>query len=151
MYHPVLLMPWRVLSSDNVLHLDNALRTSMMGSWWDDWKKGTHRMMIIIYSFDLDFYKYCNWWVNNERTKEVEELSDEGKAKKPYNTMDRIRGRKSRPACGIEADSLADRVNILQNYFKKLLSALCSSTSSQQASRAELWGATHQQRALYTY
>ena len=45
--------------------------------------------------------------------KEVEDASDEGKTKAAYNAINRLTGRKSRPACGVEADSPADRVKVL--------------------------------------
>ena len=55
--------------------------------------------------------------------KEVEDASVEGKTKAAYKAINRLTGRKSRPACGVEADSPADRVKVLQNHFENLLSA----------------------------
>ena len=45
--------------------------------------------------------------------KEVEDASVEGKTKAAYKAINRLTGRKSRPACCIEADSPADRVKVL--------------------------------------
>ena len=55
--------------------------------------------------------------------EEVESASDEGKSKAAFNAINRLTGRKARAPCGVEADSPADRVKVLQDHFENLLSA----------------------------
>jgi hypothetical protein len=57
-----------------------------------------------------------------EVAMEVECASDEGKSKAAFNAINRLTGCKARTPCGVEADSPADRVKVLQSHFQKLLS-----------------------------
>ena len=53
----------------------------------------------------------------------MERASDEGKSKAAFSAINRLTGRKAKTPCGVEADSPADRVKVLQSHFQKLLSA----------------------------
>ena len=58
-----------------------------------------------------------------EVATDVERASDEGKSKAAFSAINRLTGRKAKTPCGVEADSPADRVKVLQSHFQKLLSA----------------------------